>query len=102
MIPLDRVRELSEGLADVESAAEVHDLARDVLALADALATAERERDTARASADRSAQAAVDAARELGHAAAQADAARWRRRALRLGWRPRPQRPGVIDARRGR
>ena len=76
MIPLDRVRELSEGLADVESAAEVHDLARDVLALADALATAERERDTARASADRSAQAAVDAARELGHAAAQAVADR--------------------------
>ena len=76
MIPLDRVRELSEGLADVESAAEVHDLARDVLALADARATAERERDAARASADRSAQAAVDAARELGHAAAQAVADR--------------------------
>jgi hypothetical protein len=48
----------------------VHDLARDVLSLADALATAERERDAALASADLSARAAVDAARELGHDAA--------------------------------
>lgn len=30
---------------------------------------------------------------------AREDAARWRRRALRLGWRPRPQRPSVVDAR---
>lgn len=33
---------------------------------------------------------------------AREDAARWRRCALRLGWRPRVQRPGVVDARRGR
>ncbi len=46
--------------------------ARDVLSLADALATAERERDAALASADLSARAAVDAARELGHVAAAA------------------------------
>jgi hypothetical protein len=55
---------------------DVHDLARDVLSLADALATAERERDAALASADLSARAAVDAARELGHVAAAAVAER--------------------------
>ena len=43
-----------------------------VLTLAAALATAERERDAALASADLSARAAVDAARELGHVAAAA------------------------------
>lgn len=133
MIPLDRVRELLSlapgphggTLLDTSF---VHDLARDVLSLADALATAERERDEARAerdkakdtahcavvewyaisqerdrnwtryqradderlstarrlrtaeaardaalaSADLSARAAVDAARELGHVAAAA------------------------------
>lgn len=81
MIPLDRVRELlaAYGAAhdeatrgDATSAlyAAAPDLARDVLSLADALATAERERDAALASADLSARAAVDAARELGHVAA--------------------------------
>lgn len=77
MIPLDRVRELLS-LAPgphggtLMDTSMVHDLARDVLSLADALATAERERDAALASADLSARAAVDAARELGHVAAAA------------------------------
>ena len=102
VIPDARHEIFVEVAGDAALIAAAPDLAAQALSLADALATAERERDAARASADRSAQAAVDAARELGHAAAQADAARWRRRALRLGWRPRPQRPGVIDARRGR
>ncbi len=92
MIPLDRVRELlaAYGAAhdeatrgDATSAlyAAAPDLARDVLSLADALATAERERDEARAERDtaRSAldglTAAVRAEREAerGHAAVRAD-----------------------------
>lgn len=86
MIPLDRVRELLS-LAPgphggtLMDTSMVHDLARDVLTLADALATAERERDEARAERDtaRSAldglTAAVRAEREAerGHAAVRAD-----------------------------
>lgn len=33
---------------------------------------------------------------------AREDAERWRRRALRLGWKPRRPRPSVVDARRWR
>ena len=76
MIPLDRVRELlamwterAEAQCEEPSGVE-YALARDVLTLADALATAERERDEARAAlasalAPNAADAALD---DIAHA----------------------------------